>query len=124
VSPGQTVTDYASLAEALRTAGSTVREMRQTTHWFFSVPRRIIKVEGEDVYTFEFPTKAALEKVRSSIGRDGYSIPIRSGGIAMVEWVASPHWYSAGRLVMLYLGKKKVTLHALTRLLGPTFAGS
>ena len=44
-------------------------------------------------------------------------------GSTVVEWVATPHFYSAGTLLVLYVGDERRTLDALQRLLGPPFAG-
>ena len=65
----------------------------------------------------------ALDDALSSIGRDGYSVPTRTGGIADVEWIATPHFYGAGRLLVLYVGDEQRTIRALDLLLGPQFAG-
>jgi hypothetical protein len=52
------------------------------------------------------------------------AIPFRRGLVgAMVEWVAPPHFYSGGKLLVLYVGDKQRTLEALDLLLGPQFAG-
>ena len=66
----------------------------------------------------------ALEEWRGAVSPDGYSIPTRAGGIAMVEWVRPPHFYSAGKLLVLYLGDKPRTVEGLDSVLGPQFAGS
>ena len=44
-------------------------------------------------------------------------------GSTVVEWVATQHFYSAGTLVVLYVGDEQRTLDALERPLGPPFAG-
>lgn len=44
-------------------------------------------------------------------------------GSTVVEWVATQHFYSAGTLLVLYVGDEQRTLDALERLLGPPFAG-
>ena len=88
------------------------------------MPRRSLFIDGQEVFAFEFPTTNALQQVRSGISADGYSIPLRNGRTAMVDWISPPHFYSAGRLITLYLGDKKPTLLALASLLGQQFAGS
>ena len=66
------------------------------------VPESAIYVDGVQVRAFEYPTANALDDVRSSVSRDGSTFPTRSGGVAMVEWVYPLHFFSAGRLLVLY----------------------
>jgi hypothetical protein len=117
------VGDFSSFTQALDAAGFTVREGERLGSELFAVPGQWVFIDDMRVLTYEYPREEALNEVRSSISRDGYSVPTRTGGVAMVEWVATPHLYSAGRLLVLYLGDKQRTLDALDLLLGPQFAG-
>ncbi len=89
----------------------------------FLVPAQTVLIDGVQVSTYEYPTEATLDEERAAISRDGYSLPTKTGGLAMVEWVVPPHFYSGGKLLVLYVGDKQRTLEALDLLLGPQFAG-
>ncbi|MDP9300335.1 MAG: hypothetical protein M3P43_05495, partial [Actinomycetota bacterium] len=89
----------------------------------FSVPGQTVFIDGVQVSTYEYPSSGTLDEERSAISRDGYSVPTGTGGVAMVEWVATPHFYAGGKLLVLYVGEKQHTLEALDLLLGPQFAG-
>jgi hypothetical protein len=52
------------------------------------------------------------------VDADGGSI-----GTSMVTWVATPHFYKKGRILVLYIGDNAETLKALESVLGPQFAG-
>ena len=41
----------------------------------------------------------------------------------MVTWVAPPHFYRQGRVIVLYVGSNPNILSLLTAVLGPQFAG-
>jgi hypothetical protein len=41
----------------------------------------------------------------------------------MVTWVAAPHFYQAGRILVLYVGDDPAILELLEGALGPQFAG-
>jgi hypothetical protein len=41
-----------------------------------------------------------------------------------MDFVISPHWYRAGRVVALYVGDDAPTLAALSALLGDQIAGA
>ena len=90
----------------------------------FTEDRQAVLIDGVSVSTYEYPTSKALDEARSSISRDGYSVQTSTAeGSTVVEWVATPHFYSAGTLLVLYVGDEQRTLDALQRLLGPPFAG-
>ena len=117
------VRDYSSFTQALDAAGFSVREGGRLSGELFAVPGQRVFIDGTQILAYEYARDEALNEVRLSISRDGYSVPTRTGGVAMVEWVSTPHFYSAGRLLVLYLGEKQRTLDALNLLLGPQVAG-
>ncbi|MEO8292639.1 MAG: hypothetical protein ABI635_05830 [Actinomycetota bacterium] len=119
----QPVTDYVSFTQAMGAAGFKVRAGERTQSNLLFREGQTVFIDGVSVSTFEYPTERALHEARSSVGRDGYSVPTSSDGIADVEWVETPHFYSAGKLLVLYLGDERPTLDALDTLLGPQFAG-
>jgi hypothetical protein len=41
----------------------------------------------------------------------------------MVSWVSAPHFYGAGKLVVLYAGEDERVVAALLDVLGPQIAG-
>lgn len=122
-SSAQPVTDYSSFTHALAASGFTVREGPRTTGDPFAVPNHSVFIDGFRLSTYEYPSPKALEDVRASISQDGYTVPTRTGAIAMVEWVATPHFYAADKLLVLDLGGRPRILQALDRLLGAQFAG-
>lgn len=116
------VRDYPSFTQALDAAGFTVREGKRLGGELFT-PGRSVFIDDVAVQAYEYPNEQALDLVRSSVSPDGYSIPTQNGGLAMVEWVRTPHLYAAGKLLVLYVGDNQRTLDALALVLGPQFAG-
>ena len=41
----------------------------------------------------------------------------------MVNWVATPHFYKTGKLIVLYVGDNMTVISTLETVLGPQFAG-
>jgi hypothetical protein len=41
----------------------------------------------------------------------------------MVTWVAAPHFYKGGRLIVLYVGEDGGVIEVLDQVLGSQFAG-
>lgn len=114
--PGQ-VTDMNSLIEALRASGITVEEAGTVSQPFFDVEGTQLRVQGADVQVFEFSDDEAAQAAVATLGPDG------NPPTMMIEWVAPPHFYQAGRLVVLYVGDDAAITQALTDTLGPQVAG-
>ncbi len=112
------VEDQASLIDALRAAGANVEPGEAVEQVFFSVSGQILKVNGADVQIFEYESAAAMETDAAQVAPDGGSI-----GTSMVTWIATPHFYKSGRLIVLYVGDDTVVLDLLKSVLGGQFAG-
>ena len=123
VTPGVPVTDYSSFIENLKAAGYTVRPGERTEGDQLFRSGQVVCIDGARVSTYEYPSEGALDRWRSGISEDGYSVPTRGGGVAMVEWVDPPHFYTAGTLLVLYIGDDRAILDGLGSLLGDQVAG-
>jgi len=115
---GGPVTDYASLADDLRAAGATVEPAGEVSQDFFSVKGQVIKVNGADVQVFEYESEAAAQEEADLVSPTGSPI-----GTTMVSWVETPHFYGAGRLIVLYVGGNDAVTALLEDALGSQFAG-
>ncbi len=119
VACGSRISDsQTSLIEALRGAGADVEVGGKVEQDFFKVEGLLIKVNGLDVQVFEYETAEALESDSAQIAPDGGSI-----GTSMVGWLATPHFYKAGHLLVLFVGDDPATLELLEGALGAQFAG-
>lgn len=107
--------ELSTLIKNLRAKGATVVVTHEkVSQPFFSVVARIVSVNGQGVQVFEFrkAATAAAEARRVS-----------EGATTLATWIAPPHFYRSGRLIMLYVGSDESTLKLLTSVLGPQFAG-
>ncbi len=118
VSHGGPVTDYVSLFDNLRAAGATVEPAGEILQPFFSVEGNAITVDGENVQVFEYADAPTADAEAGLVSPDGSSI-----GTSMVSWVATPHFYKTGKLIVLYVGDNTDVISILGDLLGPQFAG-
>ncbi len=112
-----TVMDRASLIDALRARGLDVQPAGEVQQPFFEVSGTALKVGGADVQVFEFADAAAAKQAMSTIGQDG------NPPTMMIDWVAAPHFYQAGKIIALYVGEDKAIIEALTKTLGAQVAG-
>ncbi len=118
VSHGGPVTDYVSLVDNLRKEGATVEPAGEIIQDFFSVRGQAIKVNGEDVQVFEYSDQSTAEAEAALVSPDGSSI-----GTSLPFWVAPPHFYKAGRIIVLYVGENEAVMDVLESVLGAQFAG-
>lgn len=112
------VEGLASLSQALRDAEATVETGETVEQGFFAVPGQILKVNGADVQVFEYESAEAMEADAAQVSTDGGSV-----GTSMVTWIAPPHFFKSGRVLVLYIGEDTALLDLLRSLLGEQFAG-
>ena len=117
-SKGGTVEDRAGLIDTLRAAGAKVEVGSPVDQPFFTVSGRVIKVSGEDVQVFEYASAAARDAEAAQVAPDGSSV-----GTNMVSWIAAPHFFSSGRILVIYVGDDGAVLNLLRGTLGQQFAG-
>lgn len=116
--PGS-VDDKATLMTVLQAAGATVETGEPISQTFFTPEGSILTVNGADIQVFEYESAEAMEQEASQVAPDGGSI-----GTSMVTWIDTPHFYQAGRIIVLYVGSDDAVLGLLEKALGPQFAGS
>ena len=124
-----TVTDYASLIDNLRKAGAVVEPRGEVAPDFLSAKRRVITVNNSNVQVWEYENVSMAETEAALVSPDGSSV--RRPGvitgvdywISGVDWIAPPHFYKAGKLIVLYVGESEAVIDALESVLGPQFAG-
>jgi len=117
-SHGGPVKDYVSLVDHLRAASATVVPTGTVTQPFFSVTGQVITVNGEQVQIYEYADEEAANADAARISPDGGTI-----GNTMVDWIAPPHFYKKGQLIVLYVGTKTSLMKILEMTLGPQVAG-
>jgi hypothetical protein len=112
------VEDQESLVKVLQAAGAKVETGDSISQEFFTPEGHTVKVNGAELQVFEYESAEAMVKEASEVAPDGGSI-----GTSMVDWIDTPHFYKAGRIIVLYVGSDQAMLHLLNKVLGPQFAG-
>jgi len=112
------VEDKASFIASLQASNATAEIGDTVIQDFFTPEGNIIKVNRLDVQVFEYETAEVMEAEASQVAPDGGSV-----GTSMMMWVDTPHFYKAGRIIVLYLGSDQAILDLLEQVLGPQFAG-
>jgi len=112
------VEDLGSLSQALRAAGATVEGGDSLDQPFFSVTGQILKINGADVQVFEYKSAEAMEADAAQVSADGGSV-----GTSMVTWMATPHFFKSGNVLVIYVGDDAAVLDLLKSVLGEQFAG-
>lgn len=110
--------DAESLAAVLEGQGAGVEVAEEIEQPFFTVPGQRLVVDGEDVQVFAYGRVEAAREEAGLVSPDGYSI-----GTSMVSWVATPHFFQCGQLIVLYVGEEAGVLGLLQAVLGAQFAG-
>lgn len=116
----KTSRELLSLIKKLRLHGARVVLTRERVNQpFFSTPARIMNINGEGVQIFEFTQVSAADKEAMLVSPNGMTI-----GTSKPSWMAPPHFFRRGRLLVLYLGTDQQILKILHAALGKQFAGA
>ena len=110
--------DRQQLIDDLRFSGDDVEEGGDVRQPFFDVTGRTITVNGNSVQVFEYPSFDGARAAAAGIGADGSTI-----GTTSVMWIAPPHFYSSGMLIVLYVGDDDDLRDLLEGTLGSQIAG-
>ena len=106
---------YGNLISQLPAKGATVKpSSERVSQPFFSVRGRILMVNDQALQVFEFANAARAAAETKQVG---------AASTTSVTWIAPPHFYHGGRLIVLYVGTDQSILKLLTAVLGPQFAG-
>lgn len=122
-----TAMSYAGLKSMLRTQGATVQDDGIGSQPFLAGMDYRMKVNGAGVDVFEYRTTLESTYDASRISADGSTFRAGfgpfGGTAAIVDYIAPPHWFRTGRVVVLYVGNESSVLTLLQQVLGPQFAG-
>ena len=99
---------------ALRNTGATaeVAESIPPNQSLFSTPTTRVRLNGADVFVFEFATTAETD---AAVAR----LPAI---LAVTTFPVGPHFYRGNRIIVLYVGTDTAIISLLERLLGPAIA--
>ncbi len=112
------VHDYDSFIEAMSRHGTTTEFVEELGDSSFSVPVKIVSVDGEHVQVFEFSSATEAQDASLMVSEDGTEI-----GTSIIRWIDAPHFYTQDKLIVLYVGHNQDTLNLLDSLLDKQFAG-
>lgn len=104
--------------EALHEKGVNAEKGDSVEQPFFSVIGDFVDFNDEGVQVFEYESAETMESDAVLVDADGGSI-----GTSMVTWMATPHFFKKGRILVLYVGDNADTMNLLESVLGPQFAG-
>lgn len=114
--------DEQAFIQQLRAKGATVVETGSGGQLPLAGTGALLKVNGEDVQVYAYPTADQATADTTRIAPDGFSINEGKKTIA-IDWISIPHFYHKDRLIVFYLGANANMLALLEAILGPQFAG-
>jgi hypothetical protein len=124
--PPKQVTDYLTLLRYLRDSGASIVEKGEIHESFFDVEGRSVTVNGSAIQVFEYANTEAMEAEASCVSSEGFTITKEKGDIGVgycVGWINPPHFYKAGRIIVIYIGDDDSIISLLENALGTQFAG-
>jgi len=120
------VTDYATLLSYLRDSGASIVEEGAIQEPFFDIEGRRVTVNESTIEVYEYADVGAMETEAGCVSPEGGSFRKGKGDTAQVcfvDWIATPHFYKAGRIIVFYCGDNDSIISLLENALGKQFAG-
>jgi len=123
------VTDYSTLLRYLRDSGASIGEEGEIHQPFFrDVEGRRVTVNESAIQVFEYANAEAMESEASCVSPNGFGFTIRTENsdiweVCNVGWIGPPHFYKAGRIIVIYIGDDDSIISLLENALGTQFAG-
>lgn len=124
-SPTPARLDLATLLRSARDAGITVRRVTPISEPFFAGRGHTLSLNGTGpIEVFEYASAEAAAAEAARVAADGYSTRGGPGEpAAQIEWIAPPHFFRRGSVMVVYLGSDTAVLAWLRGTLGRQFAG-
>lgn len=116
--PEEVCLDLESLIEKLRGKGLIVERTGEIDQPFFQVKGQLISVNGDTLQIFAYDDLHSANNEAALVSPDG-----RSVGNTMVQWVATPHFYQTGKLIVIYVGDDENMEQTFEEIIGFQFAG-
>ncbi|MFC1987522.1 hypothetical protein ACFLVH_03145 [Chloroflexota bacterium] len=127
------VTDYTTLIDNLLWyAGDIIVRVRGDAPFpgdnpqqpIFSGAGKRIELNSDNISVLEYNDEITATAEAKFISADGFTFTSENRTtIANISWIAPPHFYKAGRIIVLYVGENQETIDLLEALLGQQFAG-
>ncbi len=125
------VYSYDNFIDNLLDSGASVQVGEEVEIGLFSVQGRNILVNGERIHVFEYDNAFLANEDVAIVYPDGSGMEINTGtnGKAVqIGWIGPPHFYSKGRLIVVYIdvnfNDDPSMINLLENTLGPQFAGA
>ncbi|MGH9999426.1 MAG: hypothetical protein ACRD90_06160, partial [Nitrosopumilaceae archaeon] len=109
---------YDSFIDALEKKGITAEVVEILEDSSFSVPTIVVSMNGENLQVYEFPSATEAQNATLLVSEDGTEI-----GTSIIRWIDTPHFYTQGNIIVLYVGHTAETMNLLDSLLDKQFAG-
>jgi hypothetical protein len=123
------ITNYSTLLRYLRDSGASIREEGEVSWSFFydDIEGRRVAVNESTIEVYKYANAEAMEAEASCVSPDGFGIMKEwgdgRGSGKQVGWIAPPHFYKAGRIIVFYCGDNDSIISLLENALGKQFAG-
>lgn len=115
---------YSAFMQKLHQKGITTTTTQALNTDLFSGTAHGVTIQMEHISVFEYETNAAMQADANRISSDGSTLHNQNGSASAIDWIAPPHFYKAGRILVFYVGKSQYVISLLQSILGRPFAGS
>jgi hypothetical protein len=121
-SHGGPVRDHVSLVDNLRARGLTVIPLESVVQPFLRGDGTVLAVSGAGVTSTQLQS-FEYESAQAAAADAATLTPECNPRMTSIMWMGPPHFYRAGRVLVIYVGSDTGMTGLLTELLGPQVCG-
>lgn len=122
-SHGGPVRDHVSFVDNLRARGLTVTPVDSVVQPFLTGDGTVLAVSGAGIRPTQLQS-FQYESAQAAAADAATITPECNPRHSVVSWLGPPHFYRAGRVLVIYVGSDPAVTGLLTDLLGPQFCGT
>ncbi|HVT02445.1 MAG TPA: hypothetical protein VHL58_03610 [Thermoanaerobaculia bacterium] len=109
---------WSAIEQRLRAAGLAMTAAGTIEQPFWTRQARVFSTPAGDIQVYEFPSAADAQTAAKQVGGGGGTI-----GTSSMAWMAPPHFFRSGNVIVIYLGSSAETLQKLEAVFGKQFEG-
>lgn len=109
---------WSAIEEKLRSAGVSMTAAGTIEQPFWTKSARVFSTPEGDLQVYEFASDPDAEAGAHQVGAGGGTI-----GTSSMAWMAPPHFFRSGSVIVLYLGSSAEAVQQLESVFGKQFAG-
>lgn len=103
----------------MKKSGYKITNSKQVSGGILKGSLTAVEINNERIGIYEYKSSDEMEMDAKTISADGTFV-----GNGIYEWIAKPHFYKGGNIIISYIGDDKEIIEKISKFMGQQFAGA